>query len=254
MFVVAIHDTHPTDGSRAAALAAVLGVTAYNARPRVISPGPCVVSVSSDEAAAVQLAGALRGAGFATLVRDVAGLDRAERVLGVRTFSLGADAWTVAARDDRRAALRYADLLVMVAGMHVVAHTSTETVTKKKGSLGRAVMTGGLSRSKKIRVKVEHTEQERQRFLHVYTRTGGVAVVLEAQVDYAGLGESRQATRAANFEQLVTGLRERAPQTPYDDRLLTVAGQRQLLGPSIDAEEHVDLASALVASWVIAAR
>lgn len=254
MFVVAIYDTHPADGSRAAALAAVLGVTAYDARPRVISPGPCVVSVSSDEAAAVQLAEALRGAGFPTLVRDAAALDRPERVLDVRTFSFGPDAWDVAARDDRRASLRYADLLVLVAGMHVVEHTSTETITKKKGSLGRAVMTGGLSRSKKIRVKVEHSEQERQRFLHAYTRSGGVAVVLETQVDYAGLREALQATRAANYDRLVATLRERAPSAPYDDRLLTVAGQRQLLGPSIDAEEHVDLASALVASWVIATR
>ena len=125
--------------------------------------------------------------------------------------------------------------------------------TEKKSSIGRAVMTGGLSRSKKVTKTIERTAQEREGFLHVYTRSGGVAVVLETAVDYAGLGEAQPRTRQAGFKQLLAALRERAPDAAFDDRLLTRAGQRQLLGPRLAAEDHVELASALLASWLVLA-
>ena len=260
MILVAIHHTQPTDGSRAPALAAALGKTAYDVRARVLAPGPCVVTVTKDPAQARATEDALRAAGFSTLVRDSAGLDRPERRFDLRSFALEPEGWRLVNRAGREVVVPYGAVRVLIVGMGVVTTTETEVVTKKKRSLGRAVMTGGLSTKKKVKHRVAHTLQARERFLHAYTAAGGVVVARETAVDYGGLGAPRtqpterpaqQATRAADFERLVAALRQRAPRAAFDDRLLTVPGQRQLLGPALDPEAHADLASALLAAYLL---
>ncbi len=254
MILVAIYDTQPTDGSRAPALAAALGKTAYDVRSRVLAPGPCVVAVTKDPAQARATEAALGAAGFPTLVRDTAGLARPERRFDVRFFAFGPDAWRLRNRAGREVAVPYGALRVLIVGMGVVTSTEVEVITKKKRSLGRAVMTGGLSTKKKVKHRVAHTHEERERFLHAYTAAGGIVIARETAVDYGGLGEAREAqqvTRAAHFDRLVASLRQRAPHAAFDDRLLTVPGQRQLLGSTLDPEAHADVASALLAAYLL---
>lgn len=47
---------------------------------------------------------------------------------------------------------------------------------------------------------------------------------------------------------LATELRQRCPQAAWDERLMRRAAQQQLLGPTLGADEHLDLAIALVAA------
>ncbi len=56
-----------------------------------------------------------------------------------------------------------------------------------------------------------------------------------------------QQSRALNLQLLLTELRRLAPQARYDDRLMRRAAQAQLLGPGLSPEEHLGIASGLLA-------
>jgi hypothetical protein len=61
------------------------------------------------------------------------------------------------------------------------------------------------------------------------------------------LGAALQQTRQANFSYLLEELRRHRADARYDDRLLTRAGQVQLLGPSLSPEQYLDIATSLLA-------
>ena len=62
-----------------------------------------------------------------------------------------------------------------------------------------------------------------------------------------GLGSALRPSRAANFTYLVAELRMQCPHTLYDERLLSRAGQAALLSPSLNPEEYLVVATALLA-------
>ena len=54
-----------------------------------------------------------------------------------------------------------------------------------------------------------------------------------------------------NFADFVSRLRECCPGAQYDERLLTRAGQAALLGPTLNPEEHLSVATALLAKTLM---
>lgn len=252
MYVVAIYSTEPTDGSRAPALAAVLGGTAFDVRHRVLSPGPCVVAATPDAVVARDLAARLQAAGFPSLVRDADAIARSNIWTVVRSFELGAAGIRATPRQGEPLDIPWSAVRLVVRGTMVDTETTVETHTEKKFDLGRAVASGGLMRNKKVKVEHTHTEQTREGFFHLYAAGLPVAVFGETTVDYQGLGERMQHTRAVNFVVLIDHIREQicelAPHAAYDDRLLTRVGQSVLLGPTLDPGRYLSVASALLSA------
>ncbi len=248
MYVVAIHSTEPADGSRAPALAAALGVTAFDVRHRVLSPGPCVVVASPDPDAARAVAARLEAAGFPSLVRDADAIARSTIWTTVRSFELGAAGMQVTPRQGDPFDIPWAAVRLLVRGTAVDAETTVETHTEKRFSLGRAVASGGLVYNKKVKVEHTHTEQTREGFFHLYAAGLPVSVFGETTVEYTGLGERMQPTRAVNFAVLIERIRELAPHAAYDDRLQTRVGQSVLLGPTLDPGRYLSVASALISA------
>jgi hypothetical protein len=248
MFVVAIHSTEPVDGSRAPALAAVLGGTAFDVRHRVLSAGPCVVAALPDGEAARALASRLEAAGFRTLVRDADAIVGASIWTTVRSFELSGAGLRVVPRQGSAFDVTWAAMRLLVRGTAVATETTVETVTEKKFSLGRAVASGGLMRNKKVKVEHSHTEQTREGFIHLYAAGVPVSVFGETTVEYTGLGEHMAATRTGNFVVLIERIRALAPGVGYDDRLQTRVGQSVVLGPTLDPARYLPVASALISA------
>jgi hypothetical protein len=248
MYVVVIHSTEPADGSRAVALAAVLGGTAFDVRHRVLSPGPCVVAATPDAAVARDLAARLAAAGFPSLIRDADAIARSDIWTTARSFELRAGGMTVAPRQGDSYEVPWSAVRLLVRGTAVSSETTVETQTEKKFSMGRAVASGGLVRNKKVKVEHSHTEQLREGFFHLYAAGLPVSVFGETTVDYVGLGERMQPTRTVNFVVLIERIRELAPQAAYDDRLQTRVGQSVLLGPTLDPGRYLSVASALISA------
>lgn len=253
MHVVAIHSLQKDREGRAGALATALKVTAHEALMRLRAPGsgPLTVAVLADKAQAEGLAGGLRSAGFETAVLTPADMAREAGAWVVRRFGFGADALHVETAEGESLEVPFSDIELIMRGIGIVRSTSTETGKTRSLSIGRAVLTGGMMISKTTRTRREVTDEQRQGFVNVYSGEGPVLVFRENALSYDSLGEALKPSRAANFAYLVSELRRRCPGGLYDERLLSRAGQAALLGPTLNPEEHLALASALLAKVLL---
>ena len=249
MHVVAVHHLQGTPEQLARDLAAVFGITPYEARSRVIAPagGPAVVASFAGLDPAAACAAQLRGAGFTPLLVADQEIETDTGRALVRELQFAQHGLRVETRNMGTLSVPYADIDLVLRGAGIVTSSEIETKTEKKFDLGRAVVSGGMMLRKKTTTVTEHTSSERQPFCHLY-RPGRPPVVLrQNDMDYSSLGADRQLSRDANFNWICAELRRRCPAATWDDRLQTRPGLAQLLGPAFDPERHLDLAITLLA-------
>jgi hypothetical protein len=253
MYVVAIHGLQKgpekDEAARVRALAAALKVTVHEALMRLRAPGdgPLAVAVLADRDPALQLTGRLQDAGFKTAVLTPDDMKREAAAWEIKRFGLAADGLHVETAKGDSHVVPYPEVRLMLRGIGIVRSGATETEKTRSLSIGRAVLTGGIVLSRTTRTRREVTDERREGFLNVYASDGSVFVFRESVLAYYSLGPELKPSRAANFAFLVSEVRRRCPGGLYDERLLGRAGQAALLGPTLAPEEHLDLASALLA-------
>src|ERR1035438_898388 len=86
MHVVAICNWKEESAELVQTLAGALGITVYEARPRMFGNGPAVVASFADPQPALELAGKLKQSGFATLIFDAAAVRSSAGYFIVRRF------------------------------------------------------------------------------------------------------------------------------------------------------------------------
>ncbi len=245
-------DHLPGDAMASArALAAVLGKTVYDCRPIAQAPGggPAVVSCHAEPQAAQAVADSVRAAGFDASVVPGA-TAHGVRALAVRNFSMGPAAMTVEPRQGESIELRYDDVDVLVRGSELTRDTQTQTKTTRKLDVGRAVLTGGLMMTRKHKAKRTTSTTDSEGFLIAYSRSVAPVALLEKSMLYQSLGSAMQPSRMANFSMVVRELRQRSAGATWDERLLRRTAQQQMLGPTLNADDHLDLAIALIAASI----
>ncbi len=254
MFVVALTELRGTLEDEAAALARDLGCTAYDAR-LLLAPGvPAIVRRTPDREPAVELLGRIRARGHGAVACDQAAVVSSDAMTSMRRFRLGPDAITL--DDVPDANLPYDDVVALVPAVHR-SRTDTETVTReKKLSIGRAIMTSGLSMSKTVTREAHNSVEEREGVLYVFRRSGATPWILrEHGTVWVGHGQPLARSAAENYRIALTTLRSRAPGAAFDDRLVTRrAPERAALsgGPATTAiktssESGTDLLAHLLA-------
>lgn len=246
MWILALHPLAPVAPPQLQALAAKLGLTAFELRPRLQPPGPSVLASYADrEAAEAQLRTleALGQAGF-LLGEDAIARERG-RVLA-RSFSLSPEALVAETADGAPHPLPWGEIVLLLEATAIDLHTETQEVQERSFSATRAVVSGGLITSR-TRTHTRQTQsQVRQRVLFAYGREGSPLAFPEAHLRYEGLGAEMQASRAANYPRLLAHVRAQAPGALHDARLLTRPAQQRLLGPRLDPEQHLELALAVL--------
>lgn len=249
MLVLAIYNLRGNEALLARELAAVLQRTVYEASSRVRAPGggPSVIARFADPRAAHDAASLLRTHGFDTLLLGEEEIEDDARRFVVRGFELGAEELTVES-NGARLAVPYQDVELLVRGIRIALHQPAAPPPTQKLSLMRAALTGGLMLTKSVRAPRQPPVEEREGFLHVYARGTPPLAWREGKLNYRSLGKALLPSRHANFAQVVAELRRRCPAAAYDERLATRAGQAQLLGPTLSAEEHLDVAISVLAA------
>lgn len=249
MHVVALYDLADDRQDRSAALADALGLTVFEALARLRSPGsgPLAVGVFASQDHAARLAVQIESRGFHALVLTPAEIEADASQRTVRRFSFAAEALHAESAGGASLSIAYQDVDLILRGMGISSSTSVETTRKRSLSLGAAVLTGGLKMTKTTKTTREVTKEEREGFLILYTGGGPVLAFQESGLVYDALGPARALSRSANFVQLAAELRRRCSRARYDERLLTRAGLAALLGPSLSPEEHLTVATALLA-------
>jgi hypothetical protein len=249
MNVVAIHSLPERKEMLAGTLATAMKSTVYEALARLKAPGrgPFVVSASASIGQAEELMARLSACGFHAVLLKEGDLGSEASRFVVRKFRLDPDALIVESRTEKSLRVDYGSIRLLLRGTSIAQTTSTETVKEKKFNPGMALLTSGLKMTKTTEKILETTTQTREGFLHLYARDQQTLVFREGGLVYDSPGVSLQPTRQANFSYLITELRRLSAKAYYDDRLLSRAGQVQLLGPLLSPEKHLDIATSLLA-------
>jgi hypothetical protein len=246
MNVIAIHGLQDDRQTMVGALASALGVTAYEASTRLRAQGNAlVVAMRAEHETALKLAESLRSAGFAAIVITEDDIENETRQFIVRKFDLGVQGLKVEALS-QTLTVAYKDIKVILRGTAIASSTSTVTSEKRSLSLGRALLTSGLSMTKTTKTVQEVKTEQREGFFALYAEEYPALVFREGSLSYDSLGPARSASGAANFANLLSELRRRCPSARYDERLLSRAAQAALLGPSLRPEDHLAVATALL--------
>ncbi|HTR44838.1 MAG TPA: hypothetical protein VMH06_03930 [Thermodesulfovibrionales bacterium] len=252
MHIVAIHDLTKDKEVMAGTLAAALSVTMYEALARLRAPGngPVTVGVFAGKEQAEERAERLRTAGFKTALLTGDEIEAERHARAARRFSLSDRELCVTTDHGDSFGIPFQKISLILRGTMIVREVSTETVKKRSVSPSRAVLSGGLLLTKTTEAVREVTRDERQGFVNLYATDGSILTFREKSLLYDSLGPALKASQTANFSYLVSELRARCPQAPFDDRLLSRAGQIALLGPSLIAEEYLAVATALLAKVI----
>lgn len=100
--------------------------------------------------------------------------------------------------------------------------TSSEKVesNERRVDVGKAVLTGGLLLTSKVKKQTVHTQENREAFLLVARNDGEPdGIIYERRLDYRFLGADKQPSSFANLEKTLARLRVLVPAAPVDDRL-----------------------------------
>ena len=249
MHVVAIHSLKNDKEILASTLAAVLGVTIYEALTRLHASGngPLTVAVLAERERGVQLVERLQSAGFKASVLTAGEIESEGHARIVRRFSLGERELGVTTERGDSLSIPFQNIDLIIRGTAIVREVTTETVKNRSVSPGRAVLSGGMMITKTTRSVREVTAEERQGFVNLYAGDRSILVFREKTLVYDSLGPALRPSRVANFNYLIAELSRRCPDALYDERLLSRSGAAALLGPSLNPEEHLVVATALLA-------
>ncbi|MBA4374252.1 MAG: hypothetical protein C0402_15485 [Thermodesulfovibrio sp.] len=248
MHIVAIHSLSEDKESLAKALATVLGATIYEALARLRIPGrgPVTVAVFAEKERASGLLEKLETAGFRATMLTADEIDIEARASIVRRFSLcGSDLGITTDKADSLS-VPFHEITCILRGTAIVHDVATETVKNRSISPGRAVLSGGMMFTKTTKDVREVMTEERQGFVTLSARDGSPLVFRENTLVYDSLGPALRPSRALNFTYLISELRRRCPDALYDERLLNRANQVALLGPTLNPEAHLSVATVLL--------
>jgi len=248
VYIVAIDNLGEDREGIARALSEALETTVYDAliRVRVPGKGPLTVAVYGEKSSALERAEKLGAAGFRPLVLGQDEVETDEMRIIVRKFLFGDSELEIEARTGDPVRIEYALIDIIIRGTRIAQNTETETVKGRKFDAGRAILSGGLMPTKSVKVTQQSTTELREGFIHLYSGNRKPLVFLESALRYESLGPALQPTRAANFTCVLAELRRRCPGAVYDDRLVSKAGQSQMLGPVFAPEKHLDMAVSLL--------
>ena len=249
MLVLAIYNLKGNEALLARQLAAVLQKTVYETSSRVRAPGggPSVIARFADPAAAHQTVAVLRARGFDTLLLDETDIAEERQRFVVRSFELGPEAMLLHASQGQLS-VRYDEVDLLLRGFQTKLYQPAAPRATRKLSLARAALSGGLIISKRVQPPRPSPVEEREGFVHLYSRDLPVVAWREEALHYRSLGTELLPSRHANFARVVLELRQRCPQAIFDDRLASRAGQAQLLGPSLPTDHNIDVAVAVLAT------
>lgn len=247
MHVVVIHRWQEETAELIQSLAVALGVTAYEMRQRMIGGGPAVVASFADPQQARTLSAKLNQSGVATLIIDADAVRSKTGRFVVRRFELKEWSLRIEANDGQCAEIAYGDIDLLLPGTRILGQSETITVTERKFSLGRTILSGGIPLTKKVERQEEVNTEERENVLYLYAGERPPVVFSQSGMVYDGLGAAMKMSREMNFAYLTSELRRICLAAGFDDRLLKRLGQVRLLGPAQNPETNLDLAFEILA-------
>jgi hypothetical protein len=248
--VIAIGEIARPIEEEAAALAPILGISAWDVRMALTGTLPAIALRTWSLEQAQRAMTGLAARGVRALLADTSEVTPSERMIAVHRFTLEEEG--LRARE-RGPLLPFSaiDTLVRVSSIGSVQRTEVERDMEPSASSSRPL------------VEREHTrsEREREQSLYLFRRDGATPWILRArEARYLGLGAARRLTVFENFLATIEVLRAKAPHARYDDRFhhrpLTRIEAVHVRGngpaPLSLGDHAVDLHVHVLATWLAA--
>jgi hypothetical protein len=257
VFVVAVADFCRGLEEDLPALGVDMGATAYDARLLVAAGTPAIVRTTPDRALALDLLTRLRARGHGAVACDATAVVAAADMVAIRRPRLEGDAIAIDDRTNDR--LPYDDVLALVPAVHRRRIDAATQTRETKVSMGRALLTGGMSFTKTVKTNTHNATEERDGVLYVFRRSGALPWILrEHGTGWGALGLPLAPSESENYRMALAALRERTPGATFDDRLMKrKAGERSALSGGggnttvkTSSEGGVDLLAHLLAMWI----
>lgn len=167
-----------------------------------------------------RIAGALEAVGFVAFAADESALSTDKQRIIARNLELSATGLVAVDGSGLRHDCPADAIETFIRGIRLVETAEiTKTVTRKL-DIGKALITSGLSVTKKVETTSERVTASKESFLLLQRRDSGPDVMLyEQRLNYQCLGRSLQPSTFGNFIALTARLRSLAPHAPLDDRI-----------------------------------
>ncbi len=162
-------------------------------------------------------------------------------------FAFHTEGLSVETRSGDRHAVRFDRIRLLLQGTDFQRGGETKTSTRRKFAPAKALVTGGMAMTKKVKTRETTVHESGGPFLLVHAEALPTLAFREDELQYQGLGAALQPGRASNFMRLVSELRARAGEATWNGQLMTAAGQRHVLGGVLSPERDLDAALALLA-------
>lgn len=248
MHIVAVHNWRKDESEAAKIIAEAMATVVFESRQKISGGGPAVVACYADQSRAASLAALLSQKGVPAMIVDVEAVRNRSPLRSIRRCEFGPQSLLVELMDGAAGEIRYDMIDLMLAAFcNSGSKQVTATETKRKFSLGKTLLAGGVPMTKTVKTEKTVSIEERDEALWLYTQGGALFVLDRAAMSYEGLGDAMQFTRDLNFSYVKSELRRLAPKARYNDRLLKRAALIRLLGPALDPETSYDLAFEILA-------
>jgi hypothetical protein len=159
-----------------------------------VGGGPAVVASFADPQQAL-LWRKLNQRGIATLVVDVR-LPQHRRPFHSSPFCVGGWSLLIETGDGQSAEIPYENIDMILPGTSIIEHSETKTVTERKISIGKTLLSGGIPMMKKVERKEEVTSEEREKVLFLYAGNRPPVVFRQNAISYDGLGAAMKLSRS----------------------------------------------------------
>ena len=248
MYLVIAHSWKKESDDVAQTIANVLGILVFEARQKITGGNPVAIASFSTQQQAEDMATQLSRNGVPAFIVDSLAVHNNRPLLQINRFKLEPQGLQVESAEGQRLEIDYAKIeLLLVASCSTGQLETIKTMTSRKFSMGKTLLAGGIPMTKKVKKTEISGGKDRDKTLWLYSDKQEIVIFNRNKLNYSGLGDARQLTRELNFSHLQNELRRRAPQARYDERLLKQAGLVNLLGPSLDPEEHLAFAFEILA-------
>jgi len=246
MHLVVIHGWSEASEELTRSVAEALVSTPYEVRQRMVGGGPAVLASFAEPGRAQELAAKLERCGVTALVIDAVRPRGAGAMFCVRRFELGANCLRLEAVGGETAEICYRDVGLLLPGTRISGQTELKTVTERKLSLGRTLLSGGIPLTKTVTRQEEVATEQRTRVCYLFASRHTQVLFRQSGMSYDGFGAAMKMSQELNFSFLISELRRLAPGARYDDRLASRPGQVRLLGPTQNPETNLDLAAEIL--------
>jgi hypothetical protein len=123
-------------------------------------------------------------------------------------------------RGGGRLAVPFSQLIAVVRAVEVCEQEHAVQSVERKLAIGRAVLSGGLMRSKTVHKSTSAKSLEHEQVAYLFRHEVAEPLLLrESALSYAGLGDERGVSAHESFMRLIGVLQKRAPHALHDERL-----------------------------------